>query len=279
MSDYNTPFRLPYSHSNKYVVPITGDCATTLMYGYGAYTVPVTNWTQRYNDLSLPEPPIANPDFLYGMMYYSNQRPLVSFRIATDTLEEGGLTILSASTLDIDGYEQTVSYYADSALIGSSSQTPYTVTWAPVVGTYSVVKAVAVGKNGVTAESISRKVTVTPKGAPLFVSRKMLLTNPTVQLLNGGTYNNGVVEFETYNSQVNLTTNVARTAGKRTILEVDMSDMDNYSVRAFYTDYSFNGNMSGVGSYEFVLPNGVAPITMGFYGKSKMKNISIYEVN
>ena len=99
-------------------------------------------------------------------------------------VESGATVLLEASTSDTTR-TSSVEFYADGASIGTSSTSPYRVSWkAETAGTYSVY-AEAVDKGGKKAQSRAASVTVKEP----VVATEIALVNPTPEseLTVGGT--------------------------------------------------------------------------------------------
>lgn len=78
------------------------------------------------------------------------------------TFTAGSDIPLTADASEAEGTIAAVAFYNGSALLGQSSKSPYTYTWADVpVGTYTLT-AVATDINEVSTTSTAVKVTVTP---------------------------------------------------------------------------------------------------------------------
>jgi hypothetical protein len=67
---------------------------------------------------------------------------------------------LSATASDPEGKMSKVEFYSGSTLLGTDTSSPYSFSWSPAAGTYSI-KAVAYDTSGLTATSASVSVTVT----------------------------------------------------------------------------------------------------------------------
>jgi len=68
-------------------------------------------------------------------------------------------TTISAAASDADGTVKQVVFYANGALIGTDTTSPYSVTWSPAVGSYTLT-AVATDNAGATSTSAAVHVTV-----------------------------------------------------------------------------------------------------------------------
>jgi len=71
---------------------------------------------------------------------------------------------VAATASDGDGTVARVDFYAGSTLLGSSTNSPYVVTWSGVPGGTYVLKAVATDNLGATATSATASVTVLGSG-------------------------------------------------------------------------------------------------------------------
>jgi hypothetical protein len=124
----------------------------------------------------------------------SNQPPIVALSAPTNgTAYVSPATIsLSASASDPDGTVANVSFYAGSQLIGSSSASPYTMTWSNVAaGTYTLT-AVATDNLGATTTSAAISVTVTVTSTPVQLTftasaNDATVTSYTLNLFAAGT--------------------------------------------------------------------------------------------
>ena len=104
----------------------------------------------------------------WGTSAGGNASPTVSI-----TSPSGGTTVTAPATIaitatadDIDGSIQQVDFYANGALVGTSSASPYAVNWTNVAaGTYSLT-AVATDNAGATTTSAAVSITVANNTPP-----------------------------------------------------------------------------------------------------------------
>ena len=108
----------------------------------------------------------------WGISSSANVPPAVSIAspAAGATFTAPASVTIDATASDTDGSVDRVDFYADGALIGSDTSSPYSFTWTGVaVGTYSLT-AVATDNIGDTTTSAPVSVTVNATNAPPSVS-------------------------------------------------------------------------------------------------------------
>ena len=92
-----------------------------------------------------------------------NVAPTVSLTAPANnaTFTEGKAVTLSASASDFDGTISKVAFYEGTNLISESTTAPYTTTWNPAAGNYSLT-AKATDNGGAVSTSVAANVTIAP---------------------------------------------------------------------------------------------------------------------
>jgi hypothetical protein len=117
---------------------------------------------------------------------------------------------IEAAASDVDGTVTKVDFYANSTLIGSSSASPYTLSWANMAaGTYSIT-AVATDNGGLTTTSASVGVTIVGGAYTSifkFISFSGTITYPQVNLAWSTSNATNSAYFQIQRSSDNITFN------------------------------------------------------------------------
>ncbi|NDP26291.1 MAG: T9SS type A sorting domain-containing protein [Flavobacterium sp.] len=127
----------------------------------------------------------------------SNALPTVSLitPINNDTFTEGKPVSITANASDFDGTIQQVNFYQNDILISSDISAPYSATWSPIAGNYTLT-AKATDNDG--AVSTSQTVDVTIAAAMVCIETSKVATQGTFSIGYKST-------FETVGSNVYIT--------------------------------------------------------------------------
>ena len=183
---------------------------------------PNTRVTSRLSRVSVTNTPAAN------------QPPQVSLTAPANgtTYTTPATMNVSANASDTDGTVAAVEFFAGSALIGSDTSSPYSVTWSNAPSGTHTLTAVARDNSGASTTSGSRQVTVaTASNTPPSVS----LSSPA----NGATFNAP--------ASVSMAATAADTNG--TITKVEFYAGSTLVVTDTTTPYSATWNTSTAGTY------------------------------
>lgn len=95
----------------------------------------------------------------------SNQAPTVSISSPANNSSStaGSALTISASANDVDGSVSQVEFFANGSSLGTDTSSPYSVSWNPAAGSYSLT-AVATDNSNATTTSSAIAVTVTSSG-------------------------------------------------------------------------------------------------------------------
>jgi len=100
----------------------------------------------------------------------NNTSPSVSITSPSNnsSFDAGTTVTLSADASDSDGTISSVEFFANGISVGSDTVAPYSLSWSPSVGNYSI-RATAIDNEGATSTSLSVSVTInsTGNGGPL----------------------------------------------------------------------------------------------------------------
>jgi len=93
----------------------------------------------------------------------ANAPPTVSVTAPTDnsSFTSPATVTIDANAADPDGAVQQVAFYANGTAIGVDTSSPYSITWAPALGTYAIT-AIATDNQGATTTSAVVHLTVNP---------------------------------------------------------------------------------------------------------------------
>lgn len=111
------------------------------------------------------------------------------------TFTQGKAIIISASASDFDGSITKVDFYQNNTFIASAATAPYTISWTPPVGNYTLT-AVATDNQGATSQSAAVNVKVDPS---------MICAQTSTQAQNGSFAQGYIATFETVGSNVTIT--------------------------------------------------------------------------
>ncbi len=105
-----------------------------------------------------------NDELLVMVSSQANVPPTVSLVSPVDgtTVTAGDDVTISALASDFDGNVQKVDFYANNVLISSDNSAPYTATWTPVAGNYTLT-AIATDDGSAVDTSQTVNITVAPK--------------------------------------------------------------------------------------------------------------------
>ena len=120
----------------------------------GNYTLTAVATDDRYaTGVSAPVSVIVLP----------NAPPVVTITnpIAGATFASPATVTIDATATDSDGTVQLVTFFANGVAIGTDATSPYSVTWTPAMGSYSLT-AMAADNEGGTASSAAVPITIDP---------------------------------------------------------------------------------------------------------------------
>ena len=119
----------------------------------------------------------------------ANVLPAVSLSPLNSQYPTGGTVLLEATAGDSDGTVAKVEFFAGSTKIGEKLTAPYTLSWQPATGSYSLT-ARATDNDGASTTSTARFVTVAVLQSGPFVARNIggIGGNAAPVTVNGRTY-------------------------------------------------------------------------------------------
>ena len=185
------------------------------------------------------------------------------------TFTQGKPVILTASASDFDGTISKVEFFEGATAISSDNAAPYTATWNPTAGSYSLT-AKATDNDGAVTTSHAVSLTISPL---------MLCSTTSTQATQGSFSLGYIASFETVGSNVNITfemlddkvglvaylwkespfseTQMANIGGKK--FTATISGQTSGATIAYACKFAFSGGMSVTKYMTYVVGSNCGP--------------------